>query len=179
MSLPEAAAACARDLDGLLEAGAEQRLKCYVIARAWALTTGGRVSGYVGLPPETVLLARNHDHVLVGEGTVDGRPVQFKAKHEVLLGGLFVPAEAIEKLANSDRVPGPKAEWNSERTVGALALYVAELAPALRKPNGEPNADAIAEAVYDLLNRNGLMDSGLSARAIQDRILQALRKLKT
>lgn len=171
-----------RDQDFLLEVAGEGKLKAFVIARSdWTLSGKKKnAPKYLELPVETMLAARGTDHVIVDRGTgSDGEALIFKDQHEVFLGQVYFLADHLEKYRVVPQPGGLRAERNLEKTLAALALYVANADPRRFSRNRKPNADAIAEAVVAMLAKEGLADTGLSARAIQDRILTGLTQLKT
>lgn len=183
LPLGEAVQFCGCEVDRLLEAASEGGLGAFAIARDWQVSGGtGSFSGYLRLPNEALLLARGHDHVLVkgGESVADDKPVSFAQRHEVPLGVIYFSREDAEKLRDALRVKpsGPKAERNLERTIAGLAHALAESDPKRFTRTGKLNAEAVAEVVYNVLDAKGLVDHGLSARSIQGRILDALKKLE-
>lgn len=197
LALAEAAALVRCDIDLLMEAIAEGTLKGFVIATEWPLATDGErpLSGYVELPPEALIQARVKQLVIVEEGKLlSGQPVRLASPQKVPVGIVHLLGEEVDQFRvawwGAQRIeeptpkpaiaePGPRATLNLERTVGALAQFIAEnVAGGRYKHGGAPNAKQIAEAVATLLERVGLADSGLSARAIELRITNGVKALK-
>jgi len=187
---------CGCDEDTMLAAAGDGEIATFVMAQGWAAQNVTEpVWGYVQIKAEVVMLARGADYVPISEAKRDPREatIKFVETQRLPRGALHFLAEDAERFAASNprpappsapaaaapAVPGPQAERNLERTVAALALLLAKTDPAQFMDNGKPNAKAIAGAVVAALDEGQLADSGLSVRAIQERILTGWKVLGT
>lgn len=192
----DARAVCGCDEDTMLAAAGDGEIAAFVMAQGWAAKNVPEpVWGYVQIKPEAVMLARGAGYLPITEGKLDGREpmLNFLETQQSPRGMLHFSREDAERFAaNNPRPvaptapaaaapakPGPQAERNLERTVAALALLLAKTDPAQFMDNGKPNAKAIAAAAVGVLDEVKLADSGLSVRAIQDRILNGWKVLGT
>jgi hypothetical protein len=194
LQLADARAVCGCDEDTMLAAAGDGEIAAFVIAQGWAAENAPEpVWGYVQVKPQVVMLIRGADYLPITEGKLDGRgpTLKFVETQRLPRGALhFSAGDAQRFAANNPRPiftnapaaaapakPGPQAERNLERTVAAMALLLAKTDPARFMDNGKPNAKAIAEAAAETLDAAQLADSGLSVRAIQDRILTGWKVL--
>lgn len=193
LQLSEARGVCGCDEDTMLAAAGDGKIAAYVMAQGWPAEGAAEpIWGYVLVKPEIVMLARNSDYMPLAEARLgpDGSAIKFVEAHKIARGSLYFSARDARRFAadNPQPVPeapavpatsepGPRAERNLERTIAAMALLLAKIEPAQFMYAGKPNAEAIAKELVGLLDERRLADSGLSVRAIQERILAALKAL--
>lgn len=180
----------------MLAAAGDGEIAAFVMAQGWAAESmPDPVWGYVQVKPEVVMLARGADYVPISEAKRDPREptIKFVETQTLPRGALHFLAEDAERFAADNprpvppsaptaaapAKPGPQAERNVARTVAALALLLAKSDPVRFMDNGRPNAKTIACAVVAALDWAQLTDSGLSVRAIQERILTGWKVLGT
>lgn len=96
-----------------------------------------------------------------------------------LAGSADEAAEGARRVCGEEttNAPGAREARNLERTIGAMAMVLADKVPHefVDKKTGLPNQKGIAAAVQEALSRRQLPDSGMSTQSLTGRVRAGLR----
>lgn len=188
------------DRDSIFAAAADGRIKLWTYAEHWldAISKAGikeRID-YVELAPQDAVPYRTSSSRSLSRAMVGDRVVIAGTAIDVPDGNLFVDAAQASKVfplrpdpsalspddgSADDDDPseeglGDKEEENLWRTLGALALLVSESKPIF-KHGDKPNANRIAQSVFDMLKAKSMNVNGLHLNSLEKRFAESVRKL--
>lgn len=195
--------ACDRDL--IFAAAADGRIKLWTYAEHWldAIKKAGideRVD-YVELAPQDAVGYRTSSVRALSRAMVRDKVVTAETAAEVPDGNLFVDVAQAKEVFPLRPEPSPlplpppadlapsepeddaddeslsdKEEKHLWKTIGALVLFVSDEKGGLTY-GGKPNANRIAQRVFELLDAKKIPVAGLSVNSLEKRFAHGLERL--